>query len=146
MIFVMVVRLCCHHYGSAVLCFLRSYPRSLLFLPRAVGFLRRPCLRSGPTVEQLTADLGAAKHHLSHGLAQQWLWCAVSALTEYRKRSPNTPITNVPDPTGSSNGTQQGFFFGLYDFENGSGASSLDSVLGLLFNCFFEETPALDFV
>lgn len=30
-------------------------------------------------------------------------------------------------------------------FESSSGTSSLDSVLGLLVNCFFEQTPTLDF-
>lgn len=65
---------------------------------------------SGPTVEQLTVDLGAAKHCLSHGLAQQWLWCAVNALAEYRKRKPKYTHQDILDPTDSSNGTQQGFF------------------------------------
>lgn len=99
----MVVRLGCHRHGSAILCFLRSYPRSLLCLLQVVAFLRRPRLRSGPTVEQVMVDLGA------QASAQSWLGSAGNALQNTGRDSPNAPITDILDPTGSSNGTQQGF-------------------------------------
>lgn len=66
----------------------RSYPRTPLCLPQVVGFLRRRCLRSGPTAELFTVDLGAARHCFNHHLAQQWLQGTGDALAEHRKGKP----------------------------------------------------------
>lgn len=105
-----VVRLCCHHYHLASLCFMGGVSRGLLCLPHIVEFLRRPRLRSGPqlnnsqlVLEQLvTASVSAL---LCGGCAVRWmLWQSTG------RESPVSAITDIPDPADFSNDTQQEFF------------------------------------